>query len=84
MTQSSRWFWLAASIVSAGLLYLLAPILLPFVAGALLAYLGDPVVDRLESWKISRTLSVVVLFFCYLANSTPHFALFDSFTRIPN
>ncbi|MEH6455625.1 MAG: AI-2E family transporter [Cocleimonas sp.] len=66
MTQSNRWFWLTASVVSVGLLFLLAPILLPFVAGALLAYLGDPLVDRLVSWKISRTLSVVVLFFIIL------------------
>ena len=63
MTQSTRWFWLTVVLISAGLLYLLAPILLPFVAGALLAYLGDPLVDRLEKWKISRTLSVVVVFF---------------------
>lgn len=63
MTQSNRWFWLTISVVAGGLLYLLAPILLPFVAGALLAYLGDPVVDRLVTWKISRTLSVVVVFF---------------------
>ena len=63
MTQSTRWFWLTIALISAALLYLLAPILLPFVAGALLAYLGDPLVDRLESWKISRTLSVVVVFF---------------------
>jgi len=63
MTQSTRWFWLTVALISAGLLYLLAPILLPFVAGALLAYLGDPLVDRLEKWKISRTLGVVVVFF---------------------
>ncbi len=63
MTQSTRWFWLTVVLISAGLLYLLAPILLPFVAGALLAYLGDPLVDRLERWKISRTLGVVVVFF---------------------
>ena len=66
MVQSSRWFWLIAALVSAGLLYLLAPILLPFIAGALLAYLGDPIVDRLESWKISRTLSVVLVFLVIL------------------
>ncbi len=63
MTQSTRWFWLTVVLISAGLLYLLAPILLPFVAGALLAYLGDPLVDRLERWKVSRTLGVVVVFF---------------------
>ena len=66
MVQSTRWFWLIAALVSAGLLYLLAPILLPFIAGALLAYLGDPIVDRLESWKISRTLSVVLVFLVIL------------------
>ena len=37
-----------------------------FVAGAFLAYLGDPLVDRLETWKISRTLSVVIVFFIIL------------------
>ena len=63
MPQSNRWFWLIALLIASGLVYLLAPILLPFVAGALLAYLGDPLVDRLEKWKISRTLSVVVVFF---------------------
>ena len=63
MTQSNRWFWLMTSVIVAALLFLLAPILLPFVVGALFAYCGDPLVDRLEKWKISRTLSVVVVFF---------------------
>ena len=63
MTQSTRWFWLTIFVIASVLLYLLAPILLPFVSGALLAYLGDPIVDRLEKWKISRTLSVVIVFF---------------------
>jgi len=63
MTQSTRWFWLSIFLIISALLYLLAPILLPFVAGALLAYLGDPIVDRLEALKISRTLAVVLVFF---------------------
>ncbi len=63
MTQSTRWFWLTIFLITSALLYLLSPILLPFVAGALLAYLGDPIVDRLERLHISRTLAVVVLFF---------------------
>ena len=71
MTQSTRWFWLAIALISAALLYLLAPILLPFVAGAFLAYLGDPLVDRLETWKISRTLSVVIVFFIILLLMLP-------------
>ena len=73
MTQSNRWFWLTIAIISMALFYLLAPILLPFVAGALLAYLGDPIVDRLEKFKISRTLSVVIVFFIALLLVLPIF-----------
>ena len=62
MTQSTRWFWLTVIALFSFLLYLLAPILLPFIAAALLAYLGDPLVDRLEKTKLTRTLSVTVVF----------------------
>ncbi|MEE9351993.1 MAG: AI-2E family transporter, partial [Thiotrichaceae bacterium] len=62
ITSNSRWFWLALFSVTFVLLYLLAPILTPFIMGALLAYLGDPVVDRLEKFKLSRTLSVIIVF----------------------
>lgn len=71
MTQSARWFWLTLAVIGAALLYLLAPILLPFVAGGLLAYLGDPLVDRLETYKISRTLSVVIVFFVIILLLVP-------------
>ncbi|MCF6194482.1 MAG: AI-2E family transporter, partial [Kangiellaceae bacterium] len=69
----TRWFWLTVAIISMALLYFLAPILLPFVSGALLAYLGDPIVDRLEKFKISRTLSVVIVFFIALLVVLPIF-----------
>jgi predicted PurR-regulated permease PerM len=71
MTQNSRWFWLIIAVIGAVLLYLLAPILLPFITGALLAYLGDPLVDRLEKFKLSRTLSVVIVFFSILLLLVP-------------
>ena len=45
------------------LLYLLAPVLTPFLLAALLAYMGDPLVDKLETKKLSRTLAVSVVFF---------------------
>ncbi len=73
MTQSNRWFWLTVAIISMALLYFLAPILLPFVSGALLAYLFDPIVDRLEKFNISRTLSVVIVFFVVLLFVLPIF-----------
>jgi predicted PurR-regulated permease PerM len=44
------------------ILFKLEPVLMPFVMGALLAYLGDPVADRLEARGFSRTLSVVICF----------------------
>lgn len=73
MTQSTRWFWLAIVVVAAALLYFLSPILLPFITGALLAYLGDPLVDRLEKWKISRTVSVVIVFLMIILVLLPVF-----------
>ena len=67
MTQSTRWFWLTVITFLSFLLYLLAPILLPFISAALLAYLGDPLVDRLEKTRLTRTLSVVVVFLLLFA-----------------
>lgn len=75
MTANTRWFWLAIFSVTGFLLYLLAPILLPFIAGALLAYLGDPLVDRLETYKISRTNSVVIVFVVVFAILLPFFII---------
>lgn len=47
------------------LLYLLAPVLTPFAIAALLAYLGDPLADKLETWKFSRTWATVTVFFTF-------------------
>jgi predicted PurR-regulated permease PerM len=73
MTQSTRWFWLTVFAIIAFLLYLLSPILLPFISAALLAYLGDPIVDRLEKTRLSRTMSVVVVFMLIFAVLGPLF-----------
>ena len=65
-----RLLWLASLAAGGYLLYLLAPILTPFVAAALLAYIGDPLVDRLETMRLPRTpavLAVFVLTFLVLA-----------------
>lgn len=59
----NRWsLALAAAAVGALLFYLLQPILLPFVLGALVAYLGDPLVDALARRGLGRTPGVVVVF----------------------
>ncbi len=62
MTDSQRWLILSLVLISAGLVYLLGPILTPFLVGILLAYMGDPLADRLEAWGTSRTWAVVVVF----------------------
>ena len=49
-------------IISGWLLYTLSGVLMPFFIAAMLAYLGDPLVDKLETWKLSRTSSVTVVF----------------------
>ena len=62
MTDSNRWLWLAGLLLCGWLGYLLTPILSPFLVGILLAYLGDPLVDRLERWRCSRTWAVIATF----------------------
>jgi len=63
ITESSKWFALIAVGLFFGLIYLLAPILTPFVIAMVLAYIGDPLVDWLESRKFSRILAVTAVFF---------------------
>ncbi|GAA6131842.1 AI-2E family transporter [Halopseudomonas sabulinigri] len=62
MTSDYRWYWAAGFVLLMTLVYFLQPILSPFLIGMLLAYLGDPLVDRLETHGLSRTLGVVVVF----------------------
>jgi predicted PurR-regulated permease PerM len=62
MTSSTRWFLFAGVVLAGFLVYLLAPVITPFLMGALLAYLGDPFADWLESKKLSRSAAVVVVF----------------------
>lgn len=62
MIDTRRWIGLGAALLVAVLLYLLHNILSPFLVGILLAYLADPLVDRLERAGLSRTWGVVVVF----------------------
>ena len=62
LADSRQWFVLALVVAGGWLLYLLAPVLTPFLMSALLAYLGDPLVDRLERVGMSRTLGVLTVF----------------------
>lgn len=46
--------------------YYLQAILTPFLVGIILAYLGDPLVDRLERQRVNRTLAVLIVFAVFL------------------
>jgi predicted PurR-regulated permease PerM len=62
ITDSQKWLLLAGTIFIGWLLVALSPILSPFLTAILLAYLGDPLVDKFEQWKLSRTNGVIVTF----------------------
>jgi predicted PurR-regulated permease PerM len=62
MTDSQKWLLFLIIGLAAWLTYLLAPVLTPFVVSMTLAYLGDPLTDRLERYQLSRTLAVTVVF----------------------
>lgn len=55
-------YWLIAVSVSAWLLHLLAPILTPFLAAGILAYICQPLVARSSRWRfMSRTTATLLV-----------------------
>ena len=63
-TQKRIFSWLALLVGLFGLLWLLAPVLTPFVVAAILAYVLTPVVDwldRLARGRVPRLLAVVLV-----------------------
>jgi predicted PurR-regulated permease PerM len=64
------WIWLLIAVAFGWFLNLISPILLPFVVGMGVAYLLDPLADRLESRGLSRTKAtsiISVVFFVIIA-----------------
>jgi predicted PurR-regulated permease PerM len=65
--ESRPWFVLALVVGAGWLVYRLAPVITPFAIAAGLAYLGDPLVDRLQTmrflrWQVGRTSAVIAVF----------------------
>ena len=54
--------WALCALAIGWLVWLLAPVLTPFVLAALLGWLGDPLVDRIEQSCRSRNAAVVMVF----------------------
>ncbi len=59
--QKQASFWLLALLAFIGLIWLLQDILLPFIAGFVLAYFLDPVADALERLRIPRVLATLII-----------------------
>jgi predicted PurR-regulated permease PerM len=59
-----QWAAVAAAVV--WLMWILSPVLTPFAVAAILGWMGDPLVDRLELRGWSRNTSVAVVFFVML------------------
>ena len=70
-------FWIATVAFLCFLIYLLWGILLPFVAGFILAYILNPLVIKLTKHHLSRTWATGIVIFCLLlAVITCFFILF--------
>lgn len=67
--------WLILSIVFVFLLYLLLPVLSPFLIAAVLAYICDPLVDKISAWghkkyQVGRTTATVLVMLAILGAIT--------------
>jgi predicted PurR-regulated permease PerM len=61
------WGWIAVALVVGGLLYLLSPILAPFLFAAILAYILSPMVERFTGKYLPRTLAVLLVMLALVA-----------------
>ncbi len=60
-TQRRTLSWLALALVALVLLWLLAPVLTPFLIGAVLAYALHPAVERLAAYRVPRPIAVLLV-----------------------
>ncbi len=61
------WWTLAVTLVFGLLFWVLAPIMTPFVLGAVIAYIGHPLVARLEAKRVPRALGALIVLLLGLA-----------------
>ncbi len=54
-------FWTIVALVFLALLWVLGDVILPFVLGMAVAYLLDPLADRLEALGLRRVVAVVII-----------------------
>lgn len=65
-TAPPRWLWIGlATILLVAFVVAVRGILLPFLVGLAVAYLLDPIADRLEAWRMQRWLATVASIFLF-------------------
>ncbi|MDQ7729986.1 AI-2E family transporter [Halomonas sp. SpR8] len=62
----NSWWGILFLVVIGGLIFLLDAVLMPFIAGMILAYLADPLADRFQRWGMNRPLAVSSVFLVLL------------------
>lgn len=63
--QRQAIYWIIAFVFFLVFIFVFSDILLPFVAGMVLAYVLDPLADRFEKWGFSRmaaTITILIIF----------------------
>ena len=72
MTREKRfWSWVGIVAVLVAFIFVFRPVLMPFVAGAVIAYFLDPMLDRMVKKGMSRMLATILvtgLFFAIVAS----------------
>jgi predicted PurR-regulated permease PerM len=61
LASPQLWAWIAIALAAGFLVWLLSPILAPFLFAAILAYICDPLVERLTRYRVPRTLAVILV-----------------------
>jgi predicted PurR-regulated permease PerM len=59
--NAQLWGWIGVALAVGAVLYLLSPIFAPFLFAAILAYILDPVVERLTGRYLPRTPAVLLV-----------------------
>ncbi|MEM1307740.1 MAG: AI-2E family transporter, partial [Pseudomonadota bacterium] len=67
VSQRQLLFWLAVGLLAIVAVLMLSEVLLPFVAGTVLAYAFNPVADRLQRLGLPRVLAVALVVALLLA-----------------
>ena len=62
----NSWWGVLFLVVIGGLIYLLDAVLMPFIAGMILAYLADPLANQFQRWGMNRPLAVSSVFLVLL------------------